>query len=255
MKLTDSHCHLDFPEFDNCRKQLISECIASNIKQIIIPSVEKKQWSSVISCCQQSSTMTLHYGLGIHPWYIEQASEQDLLELPNWVNNNAPIAIGEIGLDGQIGNMEKQQHFFEQQLAVAKKSNLPVIIHHRKSHHLILPHLKKAALNRAGVIHGFSGNYQQAKQYLDLGFKLGIGGVISYSRARKTQDTVSKLPLEAILLETDAPSMPLSGFQGQPNSPLQVLAVLEHLVALRHESKATIIEQIEHNIMQLFFNH
>ena len=112
--------------------------------------------------------------------------------------------------------------------------------------------LKKVNLTRAGIIHAFSGSYQQAKNYIDLGFKLGIGGTITYPRAEKTIKAIKRLPLDSLVLETDAPAMPLYGFQGQANSPLKLINVFESLVAIRQESAEAIAEQIEQNISQLF---
>ncbi len=179
------------------------------------------------------------------------------------------IAIGEIGIDGAISkraenpenNLKKQQYFFDFQLNLAQKNQLPVIIHHRQSHDKIVPFLKKYQLEKTGVIHGFSGSYQQAKTYLDLGFKLGIGSTISFSRAKKTINTLKRLPLSAIVLETDAPSMPLSkevlteeGESQKVNSPINLLKIFELLANIRTESSQDIALQLEKNIEQLFFN-
>ena len=158
-------------------------------------------------------------------------------------------------------NLKTQQHFFDFQLNLAKENSLPVIIHHRQSHDKIVPFLKKYQLEKAGVIHGFSGSYQQAKTYIDLGFKLGVGSTISFSRAKKTINTIKRLPLTSIVLETDAPSMPLSKEvlmgEGEPhkiNSPINLMKIFELLVNIRTESSQDIALQLEENIEQLFFS-
>ena len=112
--------------------------------------------------------------------------------------------------------------------------------------------IKKHVVKKVGVIHAFSGSYQQAKTYLDLGYKLGIGGTITYPRAEKTIKTLKKIPLESILLETDAPSMPLYGYQGEPNSPLKLITVFDRLCELRNESPEEIVFQLEKNKKDLF---
>ena len=139
--------------------------------------------------------LQLYPCLGIHPWFLSELtnSHLDLLTQRVKEEQNNIIAIGEIGIDGAISkraekpeeNLRKQQYFFDFQLNLAKEKNLPVIIHHRQSHDKIVPFLKKYNLEKVGVIHGFSGSYQQAKNYLDLGFKLGVGSTITYSRAKK----------------------------------------------------------------------
>jgi TatD DNase family protein len=162
------------------------------------------------------------------------------------------VAIGEAGIDGVIAqaenNLAQQIQIFEQQLNLAKSYQLPIIVHHRKSHQHIVAMLRQKNLTKGGIIHAFSGNYQQACQYIDLGFKLGIGGTITYPRAEKTIKAIKRLPLASLVLETDAPSMPLYGFQGQDNSPLQLIKVFQALVGIRSESAGELAHALESNI-------
>lgn len=256
VKFSDSHCHLDFANFDENRLALLKECAKKQINRIVLPGVIARDWSKILATVdgQQLALPALYPALGIHPWYVEKSNLNDLVALEKTLKERKGIiAVGEIGLDGYINDMDNQLLFFEKQLDIAAKHNLPVIIHHRKSHHLLQPILKKKRLARAGVIHGFSGNYQQAKPYLDLGFKLGIGGTITYDRATKTQETVAKLPLDSMLLETDAPSMPIQGHQGHDNSPIRIIDIFDHLCHIRQEPAQLIAEQIEANFDQLFF--
>ena len=275
---TDSHCHLDFSEFEQHREHLLSQCYQAGIHRIVVPSIAPSNWQQVLELATQnyqhnkqqtdqqekqqnkpSSSPKIYACLGIHPWFLNDLSESVLEQLNQLINRhkNEIIAVGEAGIDGAIakqqGNLSKQQVFFEYQLMLAKQHQLPIIVHHRQSHQWLAPALKIAHLSRAGIIHAFSGSYQQAKQYLDLGFKLGIGGTISYERAQKTINTVKKLPLDSLVLETDAPSMPLAGYQGQANSPLRLIDVFQHLCQLRAEPAEDIAEQLESNINQLFF--
>ena len=198
--------------------------------------------------------------LGIHPWFMKDLDESALDSLSLKVAEHAEdiVAIGETGLDKVIAdeqnNLNQQIAFFEHHLYLSDQHNLPVIIHHRRSHELIIPLLKKYKVKSGGVIHAFSGSYQQAKSYVDLGFKLGVGGTITYDRAQKTIKAIKKLPLESLLLETDAPSMPLQGFQGEDNTPLQLVNIVNCLNDIRPESLADITQTIENNIDSLFFN-
>lgn len=283
MQFTDSHCHLDFPEFHPQFFPLLAQCQQLNIKRIIVPSVKPKHWQRVLSLAnqKQSPTVKISCCLGIHPWFVilqddlnndDSASPLDPVfyeqQLKQMVTKHLSeiVAIGECGIDvfkakkntnseqALNDNLVLQQTFFEMQLTIAKQHDLPIVIHHCQSHHLITPLLKKFQLNKSGVIHAFSGSYQQAKAYVDLGFKLGIGGTITYPRSKKTINTVKRLPLSSFLLETDAPAMPPLGQQGSANTPLNLLTVFDALSALRNESKATIAEQMEINVEQLFFN-
>lgn len=261
MKFTDSHCHLDFSELSSTISQLIDLCKARDIHRLIVPSVGPNNWEHVLNICELSTDrLRLLPAIGIHPWYLNDLDDTALTVLDHTLSAHKEklVAIGETGIDGKIAeefnNMAKQCYFFESYVTFANEHHLPLIIHHRKSHAELVPILKRMRPKSYGVIHGFSGSYQQAKQYLDLGFKLGIGGTISYERAKKTINTVKKLPLDSILLETDAPSMPLSGFQGEPNSPLKLVNVFELLVSYRQESAQDIAEQIEKNVDILFNN-
>ncbi|WIO73898.1 TatD family hydrolase [Porticoccaceae bacterium LTM1] len=257
MQLIDSHCHFDFPEFDPDRASLWARCMASGISKLVIPSVEPSRCNALFKITEQ---LTGIYGAaGLHPWWIatwlkehidpakldEQLAE--FLQLPNCV------AVGECGVDGLIdAPLERQQPLFEQQLKLACEYNLPVIVHVRKAHNQVLETLKKYRPSRGGVIHGFSGSAELGDSYWKMGFRLGIGGTITYVRAHKTRQAVQQLPLEALLLETDAPDMPLSGKQGKPNSPLYLPEVAECLAALRGESLENIAQITTENSLTLF---
>lgn len=290
MKFTDSHCHLDFSEFQHEFSQLLSQCQQNNIHRIIVPSVNPEHWQRVLSLPAHAvqtnnNKVNISCCLGIHPWFIilqdnllpnnkpkhkpknidltfnEQQLKQAVIK-----HSNEIVAIGECGIDvfkakknteseqALNNNLNLQQAFFEMQLQIAKQNNLPVIIHHCQSHQLILPLLKKYQLSQSGVIHAFSGSYQQAKAYVDLGFKLGIGGTITYARSKKTINAVKRLPLSSLLLETDAPAMPPFGQQGLINTPLNLLKVFKALSTIRIEPEDVIAKQIESNVEQLFFN-
>ena len=161
---------------------------------------------------------------------------------------------GEIGLDlfGDDPQFERQQWLLDEQLKLAKRYDLPVILHSRRTHDKLAMHLKRHDLPCTGVVHGFSGSLQQAERFVQLGYKIGVGGTITYPRASKTRDVIAKLPLASLLLETDAPDMPLNGFQGQANRPEQAARVFDVLCELRREPADEIAQALLNNTYTLF---
>jgi TatD DNase family protein len=265
MKFTDSHCHLDFKEFSSDASSspvsILKQCAEIDIHRIIVPAINPNNWKNVLALANKKTfnvNCKVYTALGIHPWFLADLQQEHLDKLAQIVSTNAAkiIAIGETGLDGviakELDNWKQQSLFFEFQLHLAQKHKLPVIIHHRRTHNETIAILKQIKVERGGIIHAFSGSYQQACQYIDLGFKLGIGGTITYPRAEKTIKAIKRLPLSSLVLETDAPSMPLYGFQGENNSPLRIINVFEKLVELRRESKEDVADIIEDNLSEIF---
>tara|TARA_R110000744_G_scaffold20492_1_gene53866 strand:- start:618 stop:1436 length:819 start_codon:yes stop_codon:yes gene_type:complete len=256
LRFTDSHCHLDFNAFSADLPSLLKQCQQAHIHHIVIPTIGPKNWLKVLALAKNNSSehLALHPCLGIHPWFLNDLAADSLDVLEHLVNlhQNDIVAIGEAGIDGVIDkaqdNLSAQTLVFEQQLTLAKTYHLPIIVHHRRSHQYIVPMLRQKKLTNGGIIHAFSGSYQQACQYIDLGFKLGIGGTITYPRAEKTLKAVKRLPLESLVLETDAPAMPLYGFQGQDNSPLQLISIFQTLSSIRSEPSQVLADALESNI-------
>jgi TatD DNase family protein len=259
----DSHCHFDFSIFDSERERLWSECQKKNIKYLLIPGIYQEQWLQLPELSEKLSG--IFFSCGLHPWWINKAiaesidKEKDLgfslKKLEENLTHPKCLAIGECGLDKMIEvPLDKQVNIFEQQLILACKLNMPVIIHVRKTHNEIISLLKHYQPSAGGVIHGFTGSVELAEVYWQLGFYIGIGGSITYPRANKTRDTVYKMPIESLLLETDAPDMPLNGFQGQANNPLQVISVAETLAQIKKESVEFVAKQTTQNALNLFKN-
>lgn len=251
LQLIDSHCHLDFAEFDADRDAIINRCVTSGLTDIILPAVTCEQWLKLIQICQQSPI--LHYALGCHPMFMDQHPEDTLSQLDTAIQQFNPIAVGEIGLDFFLPGHDKQPqlNLFEGQLKLAAKQQLPVILHVRKAHDEVLKLLRQIPL-KGGIVHAFSGSMQQARQYRGLGFLLGIGGALTYPRAQRLQGLFSELPLSQIALETDAPDMPFCGHQGERNSPEYIPLVAEKLAELRDETLAEIAAQTSANVRNLF---
>ena len=154
----------------------------------------------------------------------------------------------------RVCDWKMQLQVFEQQLLIAEEHMLPVILHHRNSHNELIQSLKAKKFTQGGIVHAFSGSVQQANTYIDLGFKIGVGGGITYSRASKTRKTLSKLPINCLVLETDAPDMPLIGKQGLRNSPEYLPEIFESLLLLRAETKQQLLQACYQNVQGTLAN-
>lgn len=251
LPLIDSHCHLDFTDFDADREQIISNCQQFGLTHIIVPAVTCDRWSQLVQICQQFPV--LQYALGCHPMFMDQHPDDALSQLDTAIQQYNPIAVGEIGLDFFLPGHNKQAQLalLEGQLKLAEKYQLPVILHVRKAHDEVLKLLRQISL-KGGIVHAFSGSMQQAQQYQALGFLVGIGGALTYPRAQRLQGLFSELSLSQIALETDAPDMPFCGHQGERNSPEYIPLVAEKLAELRDESLTEIAAQTSANVRTLF---
>jgi len=251
LQLIDSHCHIDFSAFDADREQVIEHCQQQGINKLIVPGVTQSGWEKLINLRQQYPLIQV--ALGLHPCFVEQHQDHDLDILQRHIEQYKPIAIGEIGLDFFIHKSDKehQLYFFKEQVRLAEKFQLPIILHARKAHDEILKVLRTSSLV-GGIVHAFTGSLQQAEHYQKLGFLFGVGGALTYPRAQKLQTLFSKLPLESIVLETDAPDMPLVGQQGQRNSPENIPLVLAKLAEIRQQSTQLVAASTTANCKQLF---
>lgn len=241
MKFIDSHCHLDFNEFDAERESLIKACVAKGVERFIVPGISLAQSKQLIEF--KSKYPQVHIAAGLHPYFLDDHKELHLAQLFDFAkaNINQLVAIGECGLDRSIENLAKQTRLFEQQITIANELNLPLIVHHRQSHDLIAQSFKRCKPKCGGVIHAFSGSLQQAHYYIKQGFKLGVGGVITYERAAKTRNVIAQIEPQHLVLETDSPSMPLSGHQGEINTPLHIPNVFNVLCSLKQSSDKEVL--------------
>lgn len=258
----DSHCHLDFAAFDSDRNQLWGECRAQGIERLVIPGTEPAQWRRAETLA--AGLPGVSFAAGLHPWWIRswlagagelsEALADDLVrQLQLVLCEPKCVALGEAGLDLLLDlPLALQLRVLELQLSLAQTLAKPVIFHCVRAHGQLQALLKHIELPAGAVVHGFNGSYELARNYWRRGIYLGIGGSITYARAAQTRDAVKRLPLEAMLLETDAPDMPLQGCQGQRNSPLQLLAVARQLAELRGDKLEQIARQTSANALQLF---
>lgn len=238
--LIDSHCHLDFPAFAADRAAVIDAAHAAGVEQMVVPAVTVANFSQVLDLC--TATPGLYPALGLHPCF-SHAFDADLERLEQALSGfrEQVVAVGEIGMDLRPAQapVEMQSRLLEAQLQLAKAHDLPVLLHVVRAHDQVLKLLRRHDLPRAGIVHAFSGSEQQARIYAQLGFKLGFGGAMTHARAHKLHRLAASLPLEWLVLETDAPDMPLAGGP-TPNQPAQLCRIAEWLAQLRHCSVAEI---------------
>jgi len=254
MILIDSHSHLDFSEFDNDRADMLNRAKKSGVSDIIISATTAERWPLLKNLKQiDSSKPECHIAYGLHPMFMSEHKLEHLDSLKTLLEKEEAIAVGEIGLDFFIPepDMKKQIDFFTAQLAIANELNLPVIIHARKSQDIVLKYLRQFP-NLRGSLHSFSGSEQQAKQLIDLGFYLGFGGPITYTRATKLRKLVSTLPLEALLIETDSPDQPDALHFGERNEPAYLPNIAETIAQLRGISIDEVARITTYNTRTLF---
>ena len=261
MQLIDSHCHLDLSAFDNDRLEVLEQSAQAGIQRILLPGLSNQQFHKLRELRKQYSghEVRLDIALGLHPYFLKAANDQGQQAMLQKFTDLAHayhaevVGFGEMGLDGTLPYpMDFQEEVLRVQIELASYFNKPLIMHHRQSHNELIRLLKQVRFSQGGVIHAFSGSYQIARTYIDMGFALGVGGTISYERANKTISALEKIELEHMLLETDSPDMPLNGFQGMRNSPSQLPLVAAHLSELKQVSFEEIASITSENYSRLF---
>lgn len=264
----DTHCHLDAKEFGRNSKEIRAHAAIKNVASCVIPAVEPANFELVRELAHaRDGNGNDGYALGIHPLYVAQATESDLQLLDQRLGDlrDDPrlLAVGEIGLDffvpalNQSPLREKQEFFYREQLNLARRHGLPVILHVRRSADVLLKHLRAltagAGHRWSGIAHAFNGSQQQAQAFVALGFKLGFGGAVTFAAARQLRRLAAGLPLEAIVLETDAPDIPpqwlyqtasqrAAGVPQGVNSPAELPRIALAVAELRGISLAALAE-------------
>lgn len=250
----DTHCHFDFPPFTGDEEHSLALAAEAGVRKIIVPAIEAGRFNRVLELAQNYPA--LYAALGMHPIVIEKHDDTGLAALEDLLRQKPEklIAIGEIGLDlyREDPQLDRQEFILSEQLKLAKRYDLPVLLHSRRTHDKLALHLKRHNLPRTGVVHGFAGSLQQAERFIAMGYRIGVGGTITYPRASKTRDVMARLPLSSLLLETDAPDMPLNGWQGQPNRPERAARVFDALCELRPEPAEIIANALKNNADELF---
>jgi TatD DNase family protein len=236
----DTHCHLDAAEFGDESAEIAQRAAQLGVSGIVIPAVERANFATVAALAQSQANCV--YALGIHPMYVARADESDLQTLrdaiPAALTDPRFVAIGEIGLDYFMPELRDgplrtaQEYFYSEQLKIARDFNLPVLLHVRRSQDDILKYLRRIAVP-GGIAHAFNGSEQQAQTFIKLGFKLGFGGAMTFTRALQIRRLAAQLPMDAIVLETDAPDISPAWLHPARNSPEQLPQVGAVLAELR----------------------
>lgn len=249
--LFDSHSHLDAPEFEHDRSEVLARAQAEGVNRQLLPAVEFASWSNLKDVCDRYAGLYPAYGL--HPMYLASHRPEHIPALRHWIEKEKPNAVGECGLDFFVDNLdpEQQRFYFIEQLKLAREFELPVVVHARRAVDEVIASIRKTGGLR-GVIHSYSGSEEQARQLFNLGFSLGIGGPITYDRAQRLRRLVTAMPIEHLLLETDSPDQPNAGYRGQRNEPVRLLDVLKVVAELRGQSEEEIARVTAANAERLF---
>ena len=262
--LIDTHTHFDVDSFDIDRAEQSRLACDNGVHHLVLIGFLAKYFEQMVDCQTQMAGLHMapkaHLAFGLHPFYINYHQDKDLEKLENFIQKHPSVAIGEIGLDTFTDEMKipahfvRQQHFFIQQLDMARQYKLPALLHIRKAHSDTLKILKGEKFQNGGIAHSFSGGIQEAKAFVNLGFKIGITGQVTNPNAKKLRHTITELVktvgLESIVIETDCPDFtPLSCYDthGRRNVPANLVYVLTELSDLLVKEKSELVRQLWQN--------
>lgn len=270
--LLDSHCHLDALAFDGDREQVMLAALSQGVQGIVVPGTHADSWPALLAQCRSASALHLWPACGLHPLFIAEHTDADLDTLAMHLREDSElVAVGEIGLDRYEVALitpalwRKQQQFFEQQLVLAQQHDKPVIIHARRAHAEIMRCIQRVGFRRGGVVHAFSGSFEEARRYIAHGFVLGLGGALTYPQARRLREIATRIDLTHLLIETDAPDMVPWSYRDHHadgrvrqvgervrNSPAYLPAVFETFCQLRPESPEVLARAFWANTQRIF---
>ncbi|WP_339541713.1 TatD family hydrolase [Pseudomonas sp. JAI120] len=256
MELIDTHTHLDFPDFDSDRREVLAHSRTLGVQRMVVLGVYQQNWQRLWDLVQADADLFAAFGL--HPVYLDDHKPADLTELGDWLTrlhgHRQLCAVGEIGLDYFLEQLDRegQQGLFEAQLKLAVDFQLPALLHVRRSHAAVIATLKRIRLPRGGIIHAFAGSREEAHEYIKLGFKLGLGGAATWPQALRMHKVLAHLPLNAVVLETDAPDMAPAMYPGQRNSPEHLPAICTALAERMGTSPLALAEASTRNACELF---
>ena len=256
MQLIDTHTHLDFPDFDADRAEQLARSRAAGVAKLVVLGVYRDNWQRLWDLVQCNEG--LYAAFGLHPVFLEQHRAEHLDELRAWLQRLAGhprlCAVGEFGLDYYVETLDRQrqQTLFEAQLGLAAEFELPALLHVRRAHAPTIAALKRTRLKRGGIIHAFAGSYEEAREYIRLGFRLGLGGAPTWPQALRLRKVIPRLPLESIVLETDSPDMAPAMHPGVRNSPEHLPDICAALAELRGMPAAELASASSRNAAELF---
>ena len=249
--LVDSHSHFDAPEFDGDRDAALARARAAGVTRQVVPAVAASSWPKLREVCAQDAGLFAAYGL--HPMYLSEHRPAHLEDLRTWIEREKPVAVGECGLDFFVEGVaaETQQQYFDGQLRLAREFDLPVIVHARRAVDAVIASIRRIGGLR-GVVHSFSGSPEQARHLWQLGFLIGLGGPVTYERANRLRTLARTMPLDHLLLETDAPDQPDAGIRGQRNEPARLPVVRDVIADLRGITADEVSQATTRNAERLF---
>jgi len=254
--LIDTHTHLDFDPFDADRGEVLARCASAGVERILVLGVHQSNWERVWQMALDEPAV--YAALGLHPVFLQDHRPEHIDALRDWLQRlrgeDKLCAIGEIGLDYYIEDPDKdrQQQLLEAQLELANAFELPVLLHVRRAHAQMIATLKRYKLKRTGIAHAFSGSWEEAREYIKLGYKLGLGGAGTWPQAHRMHRVLQQLPLESIVLETDAPDITPHSHAGQRNSPEFLPDICRELAELRGISPEELADASYRNSCELF---
>lgn len=251
-ELVDSHVHLDDRAFEADRQDVVARARHAGVGTLIVPAVDAASWPR-IAALRAAHPSSVFAAFGMHPLFLKQHAPDHVDALSSWLDDNEAVAVGEIGLDFHVEGLDRdlQRHYFAQQLQLARERSLPVIVHARGALEEVTLTLRRTGHLR-GVVHSFSGSEQQARRLWEIGFHMGIGGPVTYPRAQRLRRIVATMPIELLLLESDAPDQPGADHRGERNEPALVAEVLRCVATLRGEPEATVAAATTANAQRLF---
>lgn len=256
LQLIDTHCHLDAqPLAQLGLDRVLARAHAAGVGRIVVPAVEPRNFNAVRELAGRYEGV--FFALGIHPLCVDACDESAIdaldMALSAAASDAKLVAVGEIGLDSFVVDVDvaRQELFYRAQLELAQRHGLPVLLHVRRAQDRILKYLREIPV-RGGIAHAFNGSSQQAAQFIERGLALGFGGAMTWERARRIRRLAAEVPLDAIVLETDAPDIPPAWLAaGVPNEPGQLARIAAELARLRGLSVAEIAHASTRNAQRL----
>lgn len=250
--MIDAHCHLQRIHHKSVR-QVIDDAGAAGVSAFVLSATVASDWETVLELGRQYSNIFVT--LGFHPYFLSEHKAEQLSQLRVFLKKSAQtcsvVAVGECGLDGRKEDVSGQEWWFLQQIYLANEFGLPLVVHSVSAHDCVYKLLRREC-EVGGLIHGFSGSYEQAMHFVDLGFSIGVGGAITHLRANKTRRTIARLPLEALVLESDSPDMSPVGVAPGQNEPSSLVPIFDSLALLREESREYLSRTLDENVCRLF---
>lgn len=251
MELIDTHAHLDFPQFDGDREEVIERALAAGVKCIVNVGADLASSRRAVALAEEHPQ--IYAAVGVHPHDAKTLTDEALAELRELTHHPKVVAIGEIGLDfyRDLSPRDKQREAFKRQLALAQELDKPVIIHDREAHAEVMETLRRWQ-GLHGVLHCFSGDLEMARKAIELGFYISIAGPVTFKKARRLAEIVHQLPLKHLLIETDSPYLTPHPHRGKRNEPAYVKLVAQRIAALKEVPPETVARTTTDNARAVF---